>query len=308
MNRKIKAGKKWIAAGNFFLLVFILSGCVDQQQGNTKESMDTLDNTEEKVILATSMATVAICEKLGIPLSGIPDSNLSEPPEVYKDLPRIGMAMSPDMEIVSAMKPDWILSPVSLISDLQPKYEAINTNYAFLNLNSVPGMYKSIEELGILFDREEEAAALLEEFQTFYEKYRYSHEGKEAPAVLVLMGLPGSYVVATENSYVGSLVKLAGGINVYPDETADFINVNTEDMLGREPDIILRAAHALPEQVTEMFAEEFETNDIWKNFQAVKDKKVYDLPYDKFGMSATFGYPEALEELNNIFYGEESAE
>ncbi len=41
------------------------------------------------------------------------------------------------------------------------------------------------------------------------------NEGKESPRVLVLMGLPGSYIVATENSYVGSLVKLARGVNVY---------------------------------------------------------------------------------------------
>ena len=31
----------------------------------------------------------------------------------------------------------------------------------------------------------------------------------------ILMGLPGSYIIATENSYVGSLVELAGGENVY---------------------------------------------------------------------------------------------
>jgi iron complex transport system substrate-binding protein len=216
------------------------------------------------------------------------------------------MPMSPDMEIVSSMKPDWILSPVSLISDLQPKYDAIQTNYAFLNLSSVPGMYKSIEELGALFDREEEAEALVKEFETFYESYRNKQKGKESPTVLVLMGLPGSYVVATENSYVGNLVKLAGGINVYPNETQDFINVNTEDMLERDPDIIVRTAHALPDMVMEMFAEEFKTNDVWKHFRAVKNERVYDLSYEKFGMSATFNYPEALEELDEIFYGEES--
>ena len=69
---------------------------------------------------------------------------------------------------------------------------------------------------------------------------------------------------------MGSLVKMAGGINVYPDETSDFINVSTEDMLTKKPDIILRTAHAMPDSVMEMLAEEFETNDIWKHFDAVK--------------------------------------
>ena len=47
----------------------------------------------------------------------------------------------------------------------------------------------------------------------------------------------------------GSLVELAGGENVYSDTDQEFLTVNTEDMKTKEPDIILRAAHALPDQV-----------------------------------------------------------
>ena len=117
---------------------------------------------------------------------------------------------------------------------------------------------------------------------------------------------PGSYIVATENSYVGSLVKLAGGVNVYQGTDQEFLNANTEDMQSKDPDIIVRAAHALPDDVVEMFKEEFETNDIWKHFRAVQEGRVYDLSYDKFGMSAKFNYPEALEELQPMLYGEDS--
>ena len=109
------------------------------------------------------------------------------------------------------------------------------------------------------------------------------------------MGLPGSYVIATENSYVGSLVKLAGGENVYQNTDQEFLTVNTEDMKKKEPDIIVRAAHAMPDQVQKMFRDDFEKNDIWKHFQAVKDKKVYDLTYEYFGMSANFKYKKALK-------------
>ena len=118
------------------------------------------------------------------------------------------------------------------------------------------------------------------------------------------MGLPGSYIIATENSYVGSLVELAGGENVYAGTDQEFLTVNTEDMKTKEPDVILRAAHALPDQVVEMFREDFETNDIWKHFDAVQEGRVYDLTYELFGMSATFRYPEALEELQPMLYPE----
>lgn len=147
---------------------------------------------------------------------------------------------------------------------------------------------------------------MLAEFDEFMEEYKSVNAGKESPRVLVLMGLPGSYIVATDNSYVGSLVKLAGGTNVYGDgDGQEFLTANTEDMQQKDPDIILRAAHALPDQVKEMFAEEFETNDIWKHFRAVHEGKVYDLDSSLFNMSANFSYSDALKELQPMLYGEE---
>lgn len=259
---------------------------------------------EEPRIIATSPATADICDRLELDLVGVCTSTISEIPERYQDAEQVGTAMSPDMEIVSSLDPDWILSPASLQSDLQPKYEAINTDWAFLNLRSVPGMYRSIQELGEIFGREEQAQEMVDEFTEFYEEYKGKNEGKERPQVLILMGLPGSYIIATENSYVGSLVELAGGENVYAGSDQEFLTVNTEDMKTKEPDVILRAAHALPDQVVEMFDEDFETNDIWKHFDAVSEGRVYDLPYEQFGMSATFKYPEALETLQPMLYPE----
>ena len=55
-----------------------------------------------------------------------------------------------------------------------------------------------------------------------------------------------------------------------------------------------------------MFKEDFETNDIWKHFDAVQNGRVYDLTYEYFGMSANFSYPEALEELQPMLYPEDA--
>ncbi len=53
-----------------------------------------------------------------------------------------------------------------------------------------------------------------------------------------------------------------------------------------------------------MTEKDFEENDIWKHFDAVKDGRVYDLTYEYFGMSARFNYPEALDELQPILFPE----
>ncbi len=311
-------------------LSVVLTGCVNQHpEGETEESVTydsvasmleitdpvekaAVETARAKVlseggtprIVATSAATADICDKLDLDLVGVCRTTTSTIPERYQELPTVGTAMAPDTEVLASLSPDWILSPASLQSDLQPKYEAIGTDWAFLNLRSVQGMYRSIQELGEIFDRQEQADALVAEFTSFYEEYSQKNEGKEHPKVLILMGLPGSYIIATENSYVGSLVAMAGGENVYAGTDQEFLTVNTEDMKTKEPDIILRTAHALPDQVVEMFKKDFATNDIWKHFQAVQEGRVYDLTYELFGMSATFRYPEALEELQPILYPE----
>lgn len=282
--------------------VVSLVGCVNQHP----ESAATKTEVNKEVrLVATSPAVAQICSRMNLDLVGVCNTS-GTLPEKYDKVKKVGMAMNPDLETIKSLHPDYVLSPSSLESDLQPKYASIGVKSLFLNLKSVDGMYASIEGLGEKFDRKDEAVEMLNEFKTFMDKYKDKNKDKKSPKVLVLMGLPGSYIVATDNSYVGSLVKLAGGTNVYGDGGGEeFLTANTEDMQTKDPDIILRAAHALPDEVKEMFAEEFETNDVWKHFRAVQNGKVYDLDSSLFNMSANFSYSDALEVLQPLLYGDE---
>ncbi|WP_440449154.1 heme ABC transporter substrate-binding protein IsdE [Ruminococcus intestinalis] len=282
--------------------VISLVGCVNQHP----ESAATKTEANKEVrLVATSPAVAQICNRLNLDLVGVCNTS-GTLPEKYDNVKKVGMAMNPDLETIKSLNPDYVLSPSSLESDLQPKYASIGVKSLFLNLKSVDGMYASIEDLGEKFDRKDEADEMLNEFKTFMDKYKDKNKDKKSSKVLVLMGLPGSYIVATDNSYVGSLVKLAGGTNVYGDGGGEeFLTANTEDMQTKDPDIILRAAHALPDEVKEMFAKEFETNDVWKHFRAVQNGKVYDLDSSLFNMSANFSYSDALEVLQPLLYGDE---
>ena len=295
---KLKKILSLVLAG---VMALSVTGCVNQ---HPEETSSTNESSEIRLV-ATSPAVAQICNRLNLDLVGICQST-SELPERYDGVTTVGMAMNPDLEIIKSLDPDYILSPATLQNDLQPKYASIGVSSLFLNLKSVEGMYASIEGLGKKFGREEEAAVMLEEFDSFMTEFAEKNAGKESPKVLVLMGLPGSYIIATDNSYVGSLVKLAGGTNVYGDgDGQEFLFANTEDMKTKEPDVILRAAHGLPDEARKMFAEEFSTNDIWQHFKAVQEGRVYDLDSNLFNMSANFSYEEALKALQPMLYGEE---
>ena len=295
---KLKKILSLVLAG---VMALSVTGCVNQ---HPEETSGTNESGEVRLV-ATSPAVAQICNRLNLDLVGICQST-SDLPERYDGVTTVGMAMNPDLEIIKSLDPDYILSPATLQNDLQPKYASIGVSSLFLNLKSVEGMYASIEGLGEKFGREEEAAVMLEEFDSFMTEFAEKNAGKESPKVLVLMGLPGSYIIATDNSYVGSLVKLAGGTNVYGDgDGQEFLFANTEDMKTKEPDVILRATHGLPDEARKMFAEEFSTNDIWQHFKAVQEGRVYDLDSNLFNMSANFSYEEALKALQPMLYGEE---
>ena len=76
-----------------------------------KEKVENLGRNPR--IIATSPATADICDKLNIDLVGVCSSTVSTLPSRYKNVKKIGTAMSPDMELVSSVKPDWLLSPSS---------------------------------------------------------------------------------------------------------------------------------------------------------------------------------------------------
>lgn len=281
-------------------LLVTLTGCIDQNSNTNPELTQIID--ENSKIVATSISVLEICEMLDINLVATPSSDSYTIPKKYENLPIIGNGMAVDIEVLSTLDVDLVLSPKSLENDLKSKYEAIGVDYLFLDLTSTDSMYDCINELGQLFNNEESATSINNE----YIKYKKDLVDKQIndSTVLVLMGLPGSYVVATNKSYVGSLIEMAGLKNIYTDDDEAFLNVSVEDMLLHQPDYIFTTSHAMPEMVSQMFLDEFENNAIWSNFNAVQDKKIFDLDHNYFGMSAKFNYNEAISILMEILEGE----
>ena len=286
--------KRILYVSIFFAWVMCGTGCVDQSsKGQDKE---------ERTVVGTSVTICEILDALEIDeVIGVPDTTGSIPRR-YHAATTIGAAMNPDMEILSSLAPTYVISPKSLESDLRPQYENSGLDNYFVDLSSLEGMYQAISELGVMFGKEVKADTLNEEFKQYLESYAQELAEAKHPRVLILMGLPGSYVVGTNKSYIGNLVEYAGGENVYAKGTEAFLNINPEDMIKQQPDVILLAAHALPEQVEKMFAEEFAKNDIWKHFDAVNNQRVYTLNHQHFGMSANLHYQAALYDLKELLH------
>ena len=276
--------------------IVALTGC-------STSSTEKSEEDQSKRVVATSTAVVDIMDELEIELVGIP-STKKEIPVRYNGVTEVGNAMSPDLEIIKSLNPDEVYSVTTLESDLSESFSNAGIKANFLNLQSIDSMLAEIQSLGEKYERKQQADELVGKINQQLQAIAEQVKGYESPRVLILFGVPGSYLVATENSYIGNLVEICGGVNAIEGQSVEYLASNTEYLQQSNPDVILRMAHGMPEEVIKMFNEEFKTNDIWQHFDAVKNGRVYDLDESLFASTANLQVCDALNELMDMFYGE----
>jgi len=282
--------------------LFVLAACGNKQ---TEEKAAAETTSETKTVVAGTMVVADILDKLEIDsVVGVPTSTVKMA-ERYTKATEIGNAMNPDMEVVKSLNPDVFISVTTLEYDLKPAVKNINVNGEFIDLQGVKQMQDSILALGKEFNREAQAEKLAKSFDKKLEELKTKTADKKKPKVLAVLGVPGSYLVATDNSYIGSLIEGAGGENAIQGPSEEYLASNTEYLQQSKPDIILRMAHGMPDEVMKMFDKEFKTNTVWKHFDAVKNGRVYDLEEPLFQTTANLQVDDALEELYRIFYEEQ---
>ncbi|QDQ08052.1 heme ABC transporter substrate-binding protein IsdE [Bacillus sp. BD59S] len=279
------------------ILLVSIAGCSSPK----KETAKQVKSESKERIVATTVAVTEIMDALEVDLVGVPTSSKTLPKR-YKGLPEIGNPMSPDMEKVKSLKPSEVLSVTTLEYELKPVFDGVGMKANFLDLTSLKNMQNSISDLGKKYGREKQAEEVVTKLDKKVASIQKEVKGKKGPTVLILLGVPGSYLVATEHSYIGDLVKQLGGKNIVQGEKVEYLASNTEYLKKDDPDIILRAAHGMPDEVVKMFDKEFKTNDIWKHFAAVKNNRVYDLEERLFGTTGNLAAIEALDELKKMMY------
>ena len=284
--------KKIIALLSVTMLTFMV-GCSSSE---SNESNVTNSNGEE-VVVATSVAVTEILDKLGVEVSGVPTTSY-ELPKSTKDATKVGSPMNPDLEIIKSLNPTCVVSVDTLGSDFEKQFTENNIPSMFVNLSTVDGLKETIVNLGEKFDKSEKAVEIIAELENKENELNLSKkENKED--ILILFGAPGSVMVSTDNSYVGNLVKIAGGNNIFESESSSFIQVNMEEIIKRNPDKILIMTHAVPEEAKKTVEEEF-AKATWQQLDAIKNNKVYYLENGYFGMSANLKVIEALDKLGAI--------
>ena len=286
--------KKIIGLLSVTTLTFMV-GCSSTESNNN----EVTNNSDKEVVVATSVAVTEILDALGVEVSGVPTTSY-ELPESVKDATKVGSPMNPDLEIIKSLNPTCVVSVDTLGSDFEKKFTENNIPSEFVNLSNVDGLKETIVDLGEKFNKSEKANEIIEELENKEKELNLTNKENDEE-VLILFGAPGSVMVCTNSSYVGNLVEIAGGNNIFESKSSSFMQVNMEEIIKRNPDKILIMTHAIPEEAKKTVEEEF-AKETWQQLDAIKNDKVYYLENEYFGMSANLKAIEALDKLGAILY------
>ena len=287
------------------LTALLLVGC---GAGASKETASAPKEEVKNVsVVSATVSATNVLEKLDAEVIGIPTTKM-EIPEKYKGLPQVGQAMNPDLEIIASLEPDVLVVDDTFRKNVEESLKSYDLNTFYFQSKTYNSFIQSITDLGKELGKEEEATKLIAELRKAEEEAKVNKGDKE-PTVAIMFGSGENFMLATESSYLGDLVKTVGGKNItneldVKDNGFGYAQFSLEQIMKQNPDYILRFAHGNINDTKAMFDKAFDQNPAYQELDAVKNKKVYDLDSEIFNVSANLGVTEAIKTLGDMLYGE----
>ena len=288
-------------ASVFMVSALFLTGCQSTSGKSQKE-----ETTEKKPsVVAATVSGAQVLDKLDANVVGVPTTKMTLP-EKLKGLPEVGQAMSHDLEIVASLEPDVFVMDNMFKEKVEESMKKYDLDTFYFDTSTYTNFLTSIEKLGAKIGQEKEATKVINELKDVEKEAVKNKKGK-APKVAIIFGGGENFMLATESSYLGDLVKTVGAKNITNNldtsVKSPYIQFSLEQILEQNPDYILRFAHGEIEQTKKAFDSAFDKNPAYKELDAVKNNKVIDLDPSIFNVSANLQVKEAIKTLGETFYG-----
>ncbi len=244
-----------------------------------------------------------------------------EPSEEYApilaDLPVLNDGPLSEEAVVS-QEPDLLYSQIDYSDHMNDDYAPFDIPVLFAtvfcpdhvpadadgNPDFVESRYQDVADLGRIFqvpDRADEVIATLKAKMEEAEEHVAGKEPVRVAAVYFIQGADGPMTATPDDTFVGQLVRTAGGENVYSDVSGSSSTgevVGLETLVERDPDVIL--IQEVGQGKFEQIREFLRTDPRFSDISAVKNDRFTYLGWDE--VSATLGFADAQSRIAEAFH------
>ncbi|AHL22068.1 ABC transporter substrate-binding protein [Thermococcus nautili] len=164
------------------------------------------------------------------------------PPEVKNITSVGGYGAYASLEKIASLKPDLIIADNAVLYK-QGYLESLEKIAPVIivapkSLDEIP---RAIELLGKVFNREDKAKEVIDEFNAKVDAMKELM--KDQPKVKVFYVIWNKpLMTAGGNTFISDVISIAGGVNIFND-TKNWPQVSLEEVLARNPDVIILTPH-----------------------------------------------------------------
>lgn len=187
-------------------------------------------------------------------------------PESLKAKAKVGQFGAVNKEKIIALKPSIVFA-----SSLEQ--QAIGSELSKLGINVVTVYPKSVEEMlqGILTVGDaigEKNRATFTADSLRSELQKLSRDFRPNPRPKIYLEIYREPLMSvSDKSFVGELIELAGGDNIFPELERDYCRIKSEDVIKAAPDLIICYSKDTRNNIKNRMG--------WQNIPAVKNDRIY---------------------------------
>ncbi len=226
-------------------------------------------------------------------------------PEQARDLPRIGVLRSLNLEKIFAMKPDLVLINANLHAHRAVRHHLIdagipNIALDYANFHDYIGILDLFCRLnGGSVETNSTAKRIISQVRKLTEEAARL----PSPRFAVLFVASGGFVLESGDLNVPTMAEMLGGTNIARQESGR-LKYSFEQLLIDDPDIILINTMGDSKALQKKFTRDLISQPAWQQLKAAKTGRVHFLPPELFLYMAGSRYPEAFLHLAKLLHPE----
>ncbi|MBN1948495.1 MAG: ABC transporter substrate-binding protein [Candidatus Cloacimonetes bacterium] len=158
-------------------------------------------------------------------------------PPFLKELPKIGNFGAVDMEKIVNLSPTLVFTSGLEQQHITNELAKLNIPVAPFYPQSISQLDATIAALGLLLQKEATADSLRRFLQEQLACYSAAIPEYRPRVFVEIYGSP--LMSVSDSSFVGELISLAGGRNVFPDLPREYSRISAEKVVDLDPEIII---------------------------------------------------------------------
>ena len=242
-------------------------------------------NPQRIVSTAPSITELLYALGLGDRIVGV-DRFSRYPPEVLRKQ-KIGDYANPNLEVIASLRPDVVMIPTNPVK-LAERLGTLRLKVLEIDQEGIAKLYDSFRIVGQATGTVEQAAKLTSSVRGQLDAIRTRAAPLKRTRMMFVVGrtpnrLDGLIVVG-QASYLNEIIALAGGENVFRDAVASYPAVSLEEVLARNPDLIVDMGD-MADTVGVTDQHKREVTSLWErltNVAAVKQHRVFAVASDVY--------------------------